>query len=77
MSPRDITSVGDRPSSSSSTGTQRFISSTVVTLSILYRHARIARLFGLSLMDCKHLLHLLKPGGYQQQLSRPTLRTTL
>ncbi|MBE8590407.1 insecticidal toxin complex protein TcaA2 [Pseudomonas sp. MAFF 301449] len=50
---------------------------TVVTLSILYRHARIARLFGLSLMDCKHLLHLLKPGGYQQQLSRPTLRTTL
>ncbi len=33
MSPRDITSVGDAPSSSSSTGTQRFISSTVVTLS--------------------------------------------
>ena len=50
---------------------------TVVTVSILYRHARIARLFGLSLMDCKHLLHLLKPGGYQQQLSKPTLRTTL
>ena len=50
---------------------------TIATLSTIYRQARIARLFGLSIRELEHLVQLLGPATYQAQLLRPTLRKAL
>lgn len=49
----------------------------LATISTLYRQARVARLFGLSILDYKHLLDMLKPSSYQHQILKPTLRKVL
>lgn len=49
----------------------------LATISTLYRQARVARLFGLSILDYKHLLDMLKPSSYQHQILKPTLRKAL
>lgn len=49
---------------------------TIKTVSALYRQARIARLFGLSVMQCQQLAQLLGKDGFLTQLREPTLRTT-
>ncbi|AZF06451.1 Tc toxin subunit A [Pseudomonas sp. R5-89-07] len=47
---------------------------TIETVSALYRQARIARLFGLSVMQCRQLAHLLGKASFLTQLRHPTLR---
>ncbi|WP_124430108.1 Tc toxin subunit A [Pseudomonas sp. R2-37-08W] len=47
---------------------------TVETVSALYRQARIARLFGLSVMECQQLLQLPGTTPFLTQLRHPTLR---
>ncbi|WP_258166644.1 Tc toxin subunit A [Pseudomonas poae] len=47
---------------------------TLAIVSTLYRRARIARLFGLSVMACEELLLLLGKTAYHRQLLNPTLR---
>jgi hypothetical protein len=47
---------------------------TIETVSALYRQARIARLFGLSVMECQQLLQLPGTTPLLTQLRHPTLR---
>ncbi|WP_057721449.1 Tc toxin subunit A [Pseudomonas orientalis] len=47
---------------------------TIETVSALYRQARIARLFGLSVMECQQLAQLLGKANVLTQLRNPTLR---
>ncbi|MBD8269810.1 insecticidal toxin complex protein TcaA2 [Pseudomonas fluorescens] len=47
---------------------------TIETVSALYRQARIARLFGLSVMECRQLAQLLGKANVLTQLRTPTLR---
>ncbi|MDO4235053.1 Tc toxin subunit A [Pseudomonas sp.] len=47
---------------------------TIETVSALYRQARIARLFGLSVMECQQLAQLLGRANVLTQLRNPTLR---
>ncbi|SDL58807.1 virulence plasmid A protein [Pseudomonas libanensis] len=47
---------------------------TIETISALYRQARIARLFGLSVMECQQLAQLLGKANVLTQLRNPTLR---
>jgi len=49
---------------------------TIKTVSALYRQARIARLFGLSVMQCQQLAQLLGKTNFLAQLRQPTLRAT-
>lgn len=49
----------------------------LATISSIYRQARVARLFGLSILDFKHLLDILRHASYQHQLLKPTLRKAL
>ena len=46
------------------------------TFSSLYRQARIARLFGLSVMESVHLIELLGDGAYTKNLVKPSLRSS-
>ncbi|MDQ0741392.1 Tc toxin subunit A [Pseudomonas sp. W4I3] len=48
---------------------------TIKTVSALYRQARIARLFGLSVMHCQQLAQLLGKKNFLEQLRHPTLRS--
>jgi hypothetical protein len=50
---------------------------TIETVSALYRQARIARLFGLSVMECQQLVQLLGTNTFLTQLRHPTLRRKL
>ena len=57
--------------------TRKFIgplSRNLDTFSSFYRQARIASLFGLSVMECVHLLELLGDGTYLEYLVKPSLR---
>lgn len=47
---------------------------TIETVSALYRQVRIARLFGLSVMECQQLAQLLGKTNVLTQLRTPTLR---
>ncbi|WP_124359185.1 Tc toxin subunit A [Pseudomonas orientalis] len=47
---------------------------TIETVSAVYRQARIARLFGLSVMECQQLAQLLGKANVLAQLRNPTLR---
>ena len=57
--------------------THRYIATpgkNLATLSSLYRQAKIAALFGLSVMECEQLADLLGGESYRQQLVTPSLR---
>ncbi|RMP64656.1 hypothetical protein ALQ18_01799 [Pseudomonas marginalis pv. marginalis] len=47
---------------------------TIETVSAIYRQAHIARLFGLSVLDCQQWLHMLGQATLATQLRNPTLR---
>ncbi|MEG8233974.1 Tc toxin subunit A [Pseudomonas orientalis] len=47
---------------------------TIETVSEIYRQARIARLFGLSVVECRQLVQMLGNANFLMQLRNPTLR---
>jgi hypothetical protein len=47
---------------------------TIETVSEIYRQARIARLFGVSVMECRQLAQMLGKANFLMQLRNPTLR---
>ncbi|WLH83036.1 Tc toxin subunit A [Pseudomonas sp. FP2338] len=47
---------------------------TIETVSEIYRQARIARLFGVSVMECRQLVQMLGKANFLTQLRNPTLR---
>ncbi|QOY69956.1 Tc toxin subunit A [Pseudomonas sp. OST1909] len=47
---------------------------TIETISKIYRQARIARLFGLSVVECRQLVQMLGNANFLMQLRNPTLR---
>ncbi|WP_446438777.1 Tc toxin subunit A [Pseudomonas sp. 910_23] len=47
---------------------------TIETVSEIYRQARVARLFGLSVVECRQLVQMLGNANFLMQLRNPTLR---
>ncbi len=47
---------------------------TIETVSEIYRQARIARLFGVSVVECRQLVQMLGNANFLMQLRNPTLR---